>query len=78
MAETTEVKNKVVTLETLKVLHEYNKEYYMHKTNPSGEGEMSMDGNATFSGDVNVASFSIGSNIKFVPTDDYLEIVFLT
>lgn len=72
-----EIKDKVVTVESLSVLHENNKNTYMTKTNPTCNGTMAMDGDADFSGNVNVGSFMIGSNIKLVPTGDALEIVFL-
>ena len=71
------VKDKVVTVESLSTLHEHNKETYMPKVDPTGSGTMTMDGDASFSGDVVVGSIKIGSNVMLVPTDDYLEIVFL-
>lgn len=72
-----EIKDKVVTVESLAVLHEDSKNTYMSKTDPSGNGIMTLDGNADFSGNINVGSISIGSNIKLVPTEDGIEIVFL-
>ena len=72
-----DVKNKVVTVESLSVLHEHNQNKYMNKVNPTGSGTMTMDGNADFSGSVNVGSFMIGSKVKLVPTENSLEIVFL-
>lgn len=74
MAET---KDKLVTVESLATLHEDNKNSYMTKTDPTGSGMMTMDGNADFSGAVNVGSFMIGSRVKLVPTENSLEIVFL-
>ena len=72
-----EIKDKVVTVESLAVLHEDNKNTYMPKTNPTGSGTMTMDGNADFSGNINVGSITIGSNIRLVPVKDRIEIVFL-
>lgn len=72
-----EIKDKVVTVESLKVLHEDNKNNYMSKADPIGSGTMTMDGNANFSGNINVGSITIGSNVKLVPTGDRIEIVFL-
>lgn len=69
MAET---KDKVVTVESLSALHEHGKNTYMTIDNPSAKGEMTMNGDATFSG-----SISLGSNIKLVPTSEGLNIVFL-
>lgn len=77
MAETKEVKDKIVTLETLDILHKHNKETYMPMADPTGNGKMTMNGNATFSGNVNVTSFTLGSKIRLVPTSDSIEIVFL-
>lgn len=72
-----EIKDKVVTVESLSALHEHNKNTYMPMVNPAGSGTMTMDGNASFSGDVVVGSIMIGSNIRLVPTENALEIVFL-
>lgn len=72
-----EIKDKVVTVESLSVLHEDNKRSYMTKSNPQASGTMIMEGNADFSGNVNVGSITIGSNVRLIPTDDRIEIVFL-
>ena len=72
-----EVKDKVVTVESLAILHEDSKNTYMPKADPTGSGTMTMDGDANFSGNVNVGSISIGSNVKLVPTGDRIEIIFL-
>ena len=74
MAET---KDKIVTVESLSVLHEHNKDTYMTMADPVASGTMTMDGDANFSGIVNVGSLMIGSNVKLVPTGNALEIVFL-
>lgn len=72
-----EIKDKVVTVESLAALHEDNKNTYMPKNDPTGSGTMTMDGSANFSGNVNVGSISIGSSVKLVPAGDRIEIVFL-
>lgn len=72
-----DVKNKVVTVESLSALHEHNKENFVNKVNPVCSGTMTMDGDANFSGNVNMGSFMIGSNVKLVPTGNALEIVFV-
>lgn len=77
MAETTETKDKVVTVESLSILHEHNKDTYVPTVDPVGSGTMTMDGNANFSGNVSISSLMIGSNVKLVPSKDSLEIVFL-
>ena len=66
-----EVKDKVVTVESLATLHEHNKNTYMPMVDPTGSGTM------TFKGDMIVNSLMIGSNIRLVPTNDGIEIVFL-
>lgn len=72
-----EIKDKVISVESLSVLHEHNKNTYMPKINPVGSGTMTINGDANISGDVFVGSLMIGSNVKLVPNDDGLEIVFL-
>lgn len=72
-----EIKDKVVTLESLAVLHENNEKSYMPMSNPTGNGTMTMDGNASFSGNITVGSLMIGSNVKLVPAGDRIEIVFV-
>lgn len=72
-----EIKDKVVTVESLSTLHEHNKNTYMPMVDPAGSGTMVMDGNASFSGEVVVSSLMIGSNVRLVPTGDSIEIVFL-
>lgn len=72
-----EIKNKVVTVESLAAVHTHNQETYMVKSNPTGKGTMTIDGDGSFSGNLNVDSITIGTNVKLVPVDDRLEIVFL-
>lgn len=67
-----EIKDKVVTVESLSVLHKHNKSAYMTMADPTGSGVMTMNGDASISG-----SIMIGSNVKLVPTTDGLNIVFL-
>lgn len=72
-----EIKDKTVTVESLSVLHEHNKETYMPMADPTGTGTMTMDGDGNFTGNLNVSSITIGSKIKLVPVDDRIEIVFI-
>ena len=60
-----EIKDKIVTVESLSVLHEHNKEAYMTQIDPTGNGVLTID------------SIKIG-NISLEPTIDSLNIVFLT
>lgn len=72
-----QVKDKVVTVKSLSALHEHNKDSYMSKVNPTGNGTMTIDGDGNFSGNVSTNSLMIGSNAKLVSTDDGIEIIFL-
>lgn len=72
-----EIKDKVVTVESLSTLHEHNTKTYMSMSNPAGNGSMTMNGDALFSGNVDIGSLTIGSKIKLVPTEDGIDIVFL-
>lgn len=49
-----EVKDKIITAESLLAVHEHNKETYMTKENPSGTGNLTMTGSGSFSGAVYV------------------------
>lgn len=72
-----EIKDKVVTVESLSVLHEHNKNTYMPVVDPIGSGTMTMDGNGDFSGNLNASSITISSNIRLVLSEDGLKIEFL-
>ena len=72
-----EVKDKVVTVESLAAVHTHNEETYMTKSNPTGSGTMTIDGDGSFSGSLNVNTINMGSNIQLVATEDKLEIIFL-
>lgn len=71
------VKDKIITVESLSVLNDHNKDTYMTKIDPTCSGNMEINGNANFSGSVNVNSIMVDSNIKLVSTGNALEIVFL-
>lgn len=72
-----EIKDKVVTVESLSMLHEDNKKSYAAKNNPVVSGTMTVNGDTNISGAMNAGSLLIGSKIKLVPTENALEIVFL-
>ena len=72
-----EIKDKVVTVESLSTLHEHNKNTYMPMADPIGSGTMTMNGDGNFSGNINVNSITINSSVKLVPNADGIEIVFL-
>ena len=72
-----EVKNKIVTVESLATVHNHNKDTYMTKSDPTGVGTMTMTGDGNFSGIVEVGSLKIGDAImEYDSTDGVLKIVF--
>lgn len=64
------IKDKVVTVESLSVLHEHNKNNYLTKVDPTGSGTMTID-------NIKANAIMLGDNAKLIPTNDGLEIVFL-
>ena len=58
-----EVKDKIVTVESLAAVNTHNKETYMTKNDPTGSGTMTMTGDGAFTGDVAANSFTIGNTI---------------
>lgn len=70
MAINENIENKLVTVESLSALHEYNENTYMGNTDPVGSGTMTID-------DVSTNFIMLGDNIKLVSAGDRLEIVFL-
>lgn len=73
-----EIKDKVISIESLSALHEHNKSTYMPMVNPVGSGMMTMNGDALFSKNLNANSITINSSVKLVPNDDGIEVVFLS
>ena len=72
-----EVKNKVVTVESLAAVHTHNQEIYMTKSDPTGVGTLTMTGGGDFSGVVNAGSLKIGNaNLEYDSSDGILKIVF--
>ena len=72
-----EVKNKVVTVESLAAVNTHNQETYMTKDDPAGSGTMTMAGNGDFSGIVNAGSLKIGNAVlEYDSSDGVLKIVF--
>lgn len=56
----TEIKDKVVTVESLSTLHEHNKESYMSKSDPIGTGSLSI--NRRSNSVVGMGSMAVGYN----------------
>lgn len=72
-----EVKNKIVTVESLAAVNTHNQETYMTKSDPVGVGTMTMTGGANFSGVVNAGSLKIGNaTLEYDSTDGVLKITF--
>lgn len=74
-----EVKDKIVTVESLAALHTSNQDTYMTKIDPSGSGTLTMAGDANFSGDIVANSLTIGSAmLSYDSTEGALKISFVT
>lgn len=72
-----EVKNKVVTVESLAAVHTHNIDTYMTKSDPTGVGTMTMTGDGNFSGVVDAGSLRLGDAIlEYDSTDGVLKITF--
>ena len=74
-----EVKDKIVTVESLATVHTYNQDTYMAKSDPTGVGTMTITGDGDFSGIVEVGSLKIGdTTFEYDSTDGVLKLVFGT
>ena len=74
-----EIKNKVITIESLAAVHAYNQDTYMTKTNPSGSGTFSMSGDGNFTGDITTNSVTLGNAVlSYDQTEGALKISFVT
>lgn len=74
-----EVKDKVVTVESLAAVNTHNKDTYMTKSDPTGTGTMTITGDANFSGDITANSLTIGkAALSFDQTEGALKISFIT
>lgn len=74
-----EVKDKIVTVESLAAVHAHNQNSYMAKTNPVGSGVLSMTGDGNFTGDVASNSVSLGNAVLSYDTaENALKISFIT
>ena len=74
-----EVKNKLVTVESLAAVNTYNQETYMTKSNPTGTGTLTMTGDGSFTGEVTVNSLMLGNSVLTYDTaEKALKISFIT
>jgi hypothetical protein len=74
-----EVKDKVVTVESLAAVNTHNQSTYMTKTDPTGSGTMTITGDANFSGDITASSLAIGKAVlNYDSTEGALKISFLS
>lgn len=74
-----EIKDKVITVESLAAVNTHNQETYMTKSNPTGSGTMTMTGRGNFTGDVTVGSLTIGNAVlNYDQTESALKISFIT
>lgn len=74
-----EVKDKIVTVESLAALHTHNQNTYMTKSDPTGSGTFTMTGDGDFSGDVSANSVMVGNAIiNYDSSEGALKISFVT
>lgn len=74
-----EVKNKVVTVESLAAVNTHNQETYMTKSDPIGVGTLTMTGDGNFSGEIAANSLTIGkAALSYDTTEGALKISFVT
>lgn len=72
-----EIKDKVVTVESLAAVHTYGQNTYVTKTNPTGDGTFSMNGDANFSGNIYANTIVMGNTIlRYDPTEGALKVSF--
>lgn len=72
-----EVKNKIVTVESLAAVHTHNQDTYMTKSDPIGVGTMTITGDGNISGTADVGSLQIGdARLEYDSSDGVLKIIF--
>ena len=74
-----EVKDKIITVESLAAVNTHNKDTYMTKSNPTGSGTLTMSGDGDFTGEVTANSMTIGKAVlNYDTTENALKISFIT
>lgn len=74
-----EVKDKIVTVESLAALHTHNQNTYITQSDPTGSGTFTMTGDGDFSGDVSANSLMVGNAIiNYDSSEGALKISFVT
>ena len=74
-----DVKNKIVTVESLAAVHAHNKNTYITQVDPTGSGTLTMTGDGDFSGDVSANSLMVGNAvINYDSSEGALKISFIT
>lgn len=72
-----EVKDKIVTVESLAAVNTHNQDTYMTKNDPTGTGTLTMTGDGNFSGIVEAGSLKLGNAmLEYDTTDGVLKITF--
>lgn len=73
-----EVKNKIVTVESLAAVNTHNQNTYMTKSDPTGTGTLTMTGDGSFSGDITSTSLTLGNVVlNYDTTNKALKISFI-
>lgn len=74
-----EVKNKIVTVESLAAVNTHNKNTYITKVDPTGSGTLTISGDGSFTGDVTSNSITLGNAVlNYDATEGALKISFVT
>lgn len=74
-----EVKNKVVTVESLAAVHTHVQDTYITKSDPTGNGTLTMTGDGNFTGEVTANSLTLGNSVlSYDTTEKALKISFIT
>lgn len=74
-----EVKNKLVTVESLAAVNTHNQNTYITKSDPAGSGTLTMTGDGNFTGEVTANSVAVGNAmLSYDATEGALKISFIT
>lgn len=74
-----EVKDKVVTVESLAAVNTHNQNTYITKVDPAGSGTLAMTGDGAFTGDVAANTMTLGNAIlSYDQSEGALKISFKT
>lgn len=74
-----EIKDKLVTVESLSTVNIHNQNTYMTKVDPTGSGTLTMTGDGSFTGDITSNTVTLGNAIlSYDQSEGALKISFQT